>query len=127
MVLQQLSRIAIRFSPWAAKDSCSAREIVQRLSGPQAKASNPDCKIEVLVRVKGEPMVAVQYKNGVIDRFPSAALSAQQILARLRDRSAELEAAEFLAKSGAAGNKLDSPWGRGDEAFQSGTAVKVPN
>ena len=127
MVLRQLSRVAIRFSPWSAKDSCSAREIVQRLSGPQAKASNPDCKVEVLIRVKGEPTVAVQYKNGVIDRIPSANLSAQQILARLRERSAELEAAEFLAKSGAAGNKLESSWGRGDEGAQSGTAVKIPN
>ena len=127
MVLQQLSRVAIRFSPWSAKDSCSAREVLQRLSGPQAKASNPDCKIEVLVRVKCEPTVAVQYKNGVIDRIPSANLSAQQILARLRERSAELEAAEFLAKSGAAGSKLESNWGSGHEGIQSGTAVNVPN
>ena len=79
------------------------------------------------MRVKGEPLVAVQYKNGVVDKIPSANLSAQQILARLRDRSAELEAAEFLQKSGAAGNQLESTWGSGSDSFQSGTAIKVPN
>ena len=79
------------------------------------------------MRVKGEPLVAVQYKNGVVDKIPSANLSAQQILARLRDRSAELEAAEFLQKSGAAGNQLESRWGSGSDSFQSGTAIKVPN
>lgn len=127
MVLRQLSRVSVRFSPWSGSDSCSAREIVQRLSGPQAKASNPDCKVDVLIRVKGEPMVAVKYKNGVVDRIPSAKLSAQQILAMLRDRSAELEAEEFLKKSGAAGQQLESDWGSGNHGIQSGIAVKIPN
>ncbi|KAK9832243.1 hypothetical protein WJX74_004005 [Apatococcus lobatus] len=80
-----------------------------------------------MVRVKGEPLVAVKYKNGVIDRIPSAKMSAQQILARLRDRSAELEAEEFLQKSGAAGQQLESGWGSGDDSVQSGIAIKIQN
>ena len=51
-MLKQLQRVLVQFSPWSGEGR-SAREFLSRLQSPKAQASNPDCKIETRIRVKG--------------------------------------------------------------------------
>lgn len=52
MVLKQLSRVVVQFSPWS-RDGKSAREFLSRIQAVKAQASNPDCKIVPRMRVEG--------------------------------------------------------------------------
>ena len=51
-MLKQLKRVLVQFSPWS-REGRSAREFLSRLQAAKAQASNPDCKIESRIRVKG--------------------------------------------------------------------------
>ena len=51
-MLKQLQRVLVQFSPWTGEGR-SAREFLSRLQTVKAQASNPDCKIESRIRVKG--------------------------------------------------------------------------
>ena len=52
-MLKQLTRVLVQFSPWS-REGRSAREFLSRLQAAKAQASNPDCKIESRIRVKGD-------------------------------------------------------------------------
>lgn len=59
MQLKQLNKVLICFSPWTGT-ARSAREFLARCTAPQAVASNPDCKIEHKLKLKGEPFIDVR-------------------------------------------------------------------
>jgi 39S ribosomal protein L53/MRP-L53 len=81
-MLKHLNHIRVRLSPLLGT-SRSAREFLARVTAPKAKASNPDCIVEVRIRTQGEPYVQVTYSQGTIDRIPTSDLTCQQVVAKI--------------------------------------------
>lgn len=130
MVLKQLNKVVVRFSPWADHTS-SAREFLARCTAPKAMASNPDLKVEVLLRIKGDPYVEVEYNNKQVERFASGHLNVEQLMFEIKARSAALTTMELLKKGGMEGQLLESPWdgnpGKTKQPLgESGLTFKVP-
>lgn len=121
MQLKQLSRVIVRFNPWQ-QNGKSAREFLSRCQSPSAAASNPDCKIETLVRTQGDPYVIVEYTNKKQERIDTALRTVNQILDQINAVAEEMTVKEMLSKAGVLGHKLESEWGvRNDTGVSSKT------
>lgn len=110
MQLKQLNRVFISMAPWTGT-ARSAREFLARCTAPKAVASNPDCKVETELRLKGESYVEIEYANKQIDNFKTANMTVQQIIARIRTTSETMDTREQLKAAGLADVKLESNWG----------------
>lgn len=110
MHLKQLSRVLVQFSPWTGT-ARSAREFLARVSSVPAQKSNPECKVESKVRVKGDPFVEVTYENQQVARIYTADLNVEQIVEQLRTKIEEMDTATKLKAAGIHGQVLESKWG----------------
>lgn len=100
-MLEKLAKVTIKFAP-RLNISCSAREFLARVKTPRALASNPNCKIEVIIRHRAspDPYVELEYLNGKKDKIFTSELVVNQIMDRIRERSETLEARDMLTKAG---------------------------
>lgn len=127
MVLKQLSRVVVQFSPWS-RDGKSAREFLSRIQAVKAQASNPDCKIVSRVRVEGEPYVEVVYSNNITERIQTKGLTVQRIMDTIGSKTQEMEAHDRLQAAGLGGVQLQSAFGGMGrvEGPETGRATKIP-
>lgn len=123
MQLKQLARVVVRFNPWQANGR-SAREFLSRCQSPAATASNPDCKVECLVRLQGDPYVIVEYTNQKEERIDTGSKTVVQILAQINAVAEEMTITEMLSKAGVLGKKLESDWGVQNDV---GASSKTPH
>ena len=119
MSLARISRVVIRFHGEQA-DSRSAREFWARINCGKIRKSNPECKIESKLFLKGDPSVACEYSNKSSTKFSTVGLTAPQILERLQQLSDQMETSDVLQKVGVAGAQLDT-----GIHFGAGKSMKV--
>lgn len=123
MQLKQLARVVVRFSPWQ-ENGRSAREFLSRCQSPAAIASNPDCKVEVVVRVEGDPYVIVQYTNQKQERIDTGSKTVGQILEQINSVAEQMTVNDMLSKAGVLGQKMDTDWGLKND---TGITSKAPH
>lgn len=108
MKLKQISKVFVQFSPWNEK-SVSAREFLARVSSKNAKTSNPDCKISSAVRVKGDPLVQVEFDNKHVELLNTSAMKVNDIITLIKTKADEMETMGKLKAAGFGNEQLHSP------------------
>lgn len=114
----------MQFSPWA-DGSAAAREFLARISSAGVRKSNPECIVEAKVRLKGRPVISVEYANKHKEVIPVVGLTAPELLERIKGHSLESDTRDMLKKAGLEGTQLQSGWGSA-QAHNAGIADKVP-
>lgn len=122
MSLARISRVVVRFH-CKEFESRSARDFWARITSGKIQKTNPDCKIESRLLLKGSPSVACEYTNKNTTAFSTVGLTAPQILERLQQLSDQMETSDVLQKVGVAGAQLESGWDSARNA--AGTSMKV--
>jgi len=121
MSLARISRVLVRFTN--DQESRGAREFWARITSGKLRKTNPDCKIEQRLLLKGFPSVGCEYTNKSTTVFSTVGLTAPQILERLQQLSDQMETSDVLRKVGVAGSQLESSWDMIRNA--AGTSMKV--
>ncbi|KAI8111378.1 hypothetical protein M9435_003879 [Picochlorum sp. BPE23] len=115
----------VQFSPWTQKNSSSAREFLARIICQQS--TNPDCKIERKILLKGDPKVEIEYDNKEVTKLETSGMTVDDIVNIVKNRADEMEMSAQLKAAGLSGYTFTSTWKRDTKGKDFvGSAHKIP-
>jgi large subunit ribosomal protein L53 len=95
MKLQQITRILIQYSPYVGKTT-SIKEFLTQISCKSARLSNPDCKVDTVLRLKGDPFIELTYENSNVERIETSGMTVLEITKRIQEKMQESDMKDLL-------------------------------
>ena len=100
MLLKNLKKVHVQFNPMDAR-ATAAREFLNRIYSPKAKASNPECDVSHKIRTDdAPPVVAIEFESGRKEQFNIHRLKVEGIVKKIKYIADDIETKTLLKAAG---------------------------